>query len=457
MARDRGRWNLADLIDFEQALGSASSGPGEEEKSSLLMEGAERRVVWRRWLESWREAGSGGPGRKFLGALRGVTFCLAVVMALVGGSAVLGLWEPERGGINVGLFLALVLGTQWLVLLGALLAWLFHRRAGEAFSQIQGWVGVLARRFSGEKDPEWWHRLMEDAAARKAVLWRLARSVQTAGVAFNLGALAALAGLILFRNIGFFWETTTESTMRAVLWQVTHILSAPWQWVDPIAVPGSLTLDATRWEPGEVGKLAPGPPEWWRFLLWSLVVWGMGPRWILRAVCRWQEGRALKALSFQSKHHRAAWREWFAAEQREEIHNRPADGALVIDVGGAGFSPDKLRPILLQKLRVNPVAWERIGVLDAASEASAREALSRADAAIVLLAEGWALSPRQIEGLLARVGEVKENRRVILFVGNAEAGAIRPPSAEERRTWENFADGMRGSEIELIFVEGGAA
>ncbi|BCU75670.1 DUF2868 domain-containing protein [Luteolibacter sp. LG18] len=453
-----GRWNLVDLIDFEQAMGSSSAGPGEEEKRALLADGPDRRVVWRRWLESRREAGSRGPGRKFFGALRGVTFGLAVVMALVGGSTVLGLWERDRGGINVGLFLALVLGTQWLVLLGALLAWIFHRRAGEAFSQIQGWVGALARRFSGEREAEWWYRLMEEGAARKALLWRLARAVQTAGVAFNLGALAALAGLILFRNIGFFWETTTESTMRAVLWQVTHILSAPWQVLDPIAVPGSMTLDATRWEPGEVGKLAPGPPEWWRFLLWSLVVWGMGPRWILRAVCRWQEGRALKAVAFQSKHHRAAWREWFATDQREEIRNRPTDGALVIDVGGAGFSKERLRPLLLQKLRVNPVAWERTGVLDADSEAAAREALARAEAAIVLLVEGWALSPRQIEALLTRVGVVKEGRRVILFVGNAAPeGAIRAPEADERRTWEGFVDGLKGSEVELVFAEGGAA
>lgn len=457
MARDGGRWTLADLIDFEQAVATASLGPDETERRALVAAGPDKRAVWRLWLEKRQESGTLRTGRRFLGSLRGVTFGLAVIMALLGGSTVLGLWERERGGINVGLFLALVLGTQWLVLLAALLAWIFHRRAGEAFSQVQGWMGALARRFSGEKDPEWWHRLMEDAAARKAVLWRLARAVQTAGVAFNLGALAALAGLILFRNIGFFWETTTEFTMRAVLWQVTHILSAPWQWIDPLAVPDSMTLDATRWEPGEVGRLAPGPPEWWRFLLWSLVVWGMGPRWILRAVCRWQEGRALKALAFQSKHHRAAWREWFSAEQREEIHNRTADGALVIDVGGAGFSPDLLRPVLLQKLRVNPVAWERIGVLDAASETSAREALSRADAAIVLLAEGWALSPRQIEGVLARVGEVRGERRVILFVANAAAGAILPPSAEERRTWESFVDGLKGSELELIFAEGGAA
>ena len=95
---------------------------------------------------------------------------------------------------------------------------------------------------------------------------------------------------------------------------------------------------------------------------------------------------------------------------------------------------------------------------DTDSEAAAREALARAEAAIVLLVEGWALSPRQIEALLARVGAVKEGRRVILFVGNAAPeGAIRAPEADERRTWEGFVDGLKGSEVELVFAEGGAA
>lgn len=462
MARDRGRWTLQDLIDFEQVLSTAVP-PDAAERAKLLAatEGLtardEKRVGWRQWLEHRRETGGVRTGRKFLGALSGVSALLALLAALAGGSTVLGLWERPRGGINVSLFLALILGTQWLILIGALLAWIFRHRAGDAFSLVQGWVGALARKFAGEQDAAWWHNLMAEPAARQAMLWRLARAVQTVGVAFNLGALAALAGLILFRNVGFFWETTTEEAMRGGLEKVVKVLSYPWHAFDPASVPDSWVIEETRWMSGTTGMLPPGPREWWRFLLWSVVLWGMLPRQILRAVCRWQERRALAALDFQSRHHRAGWREWFAAG-REEIHGGPADGALVIDVGGAGFSRDRLRPFLLQKLRVNPVAWETTGVLDVEQESSAREALGRAPAAIVLLAEGWALSPRQIESLLARVREVKENRRVILVVGNAAFdGVMQAVTPEERRTWERFQDGLAGTEIELVFHEGGRA
>jgi len=459
MARTGWRWTLRDLIDFEQAL-AASPSPTEAEKRALAAAiagasgAAQKHSGWRIWLETRRQVAPLQTGRKFLNTLHAVTTGMAFLAITAGASTVLGLWDRARGGINVSLFLALILGIQWLVLLGALLAGILHRKTGEAFTVFQGWLAALARKFSGEKDAVWWRRLMEETQARKALLWLLARSVQTIGVSFNLGALGALAGLIMFHNVGFYWETTTEDTMRSGLERTVKILSTPWAAIDRASVPDAFTIGETRLTSTSPHHLPPGPREWWRFLLWSVVLWGMAPRWILRGACAWQERRALKAFEFESRHHRAAWRTWFGGDARSEILSGPADGALVIDVGGAGFSQDLLRPFLLRRLRVNPVAWERIGVLDASSEQSAREALSRAAAAIVLLAEGWALSPRQIEALLDRVAAVKENRRVILLIGNAlPDGTMRDPSPEERRTWQNFHDGLAGSEIELIFHE----
>jgi hypothetical protein len=96
-------------------------------------------------------------------------------------------------------------------------------------------------------------------------------------------------------------------------------------------------------------------------------------------------------------------------------------------------------------------------VLDPEREAAARSALTEAPAAIVLLVEGWALSPRQVESLLAKVSGLKEDRRVILLIGNAEpSGVMRPAEESERANWKLFVDGLSGSEVELVFYEGGA-
>jgi hypothetical protein len=452
MARSAERWNLEDLIDFEQALSEVQPGLVRQHIPSS----SDKRAAWKVWLAQQRSAGFSGVGRRFIGALRGVTVMLGLVAAIAGATAVLGQWGPSRSGINVSLFLALILGTQWLFLVGALLAWLFRHRTGGAFTYVQEWIGSLALRFSHQKGANWWQNLTAQGFARKALLWRLARSVQSIGVAFNLGALAGLAGLILFRNVGFFWETTTEDTMFGALEGLVRTLSWPWYRIDPASVPTSLTIANTQWTTGQVGNVAPGPAEWWRFLLWSLIVWGMVPRWILRTICHWQERRALGKVAFQDRHHRVAWREWFGGGTLEEIHEGPADGALVIDVGGAGFSQEQLRPLLLRELRVNPVAWERVGVLDADQNDTALAQLSRAKAAIVLLAEGWALSPRQILSLLSRIGELRDQRRLILLVGNIGLnGTMLEVTAKERQSWEHFVDGLEGMEPELVFAKGG--
>lgn len=457
MAREESPWTLEDLIEFEQAL-SLSAVPTSEEKLlvSTSIAGKSPDSARPIGLKTWLEGRRSGIGRKFALALDAVSLGLFLLALSAGITTVLGLYRWN--GINVTIFVAVVLGVQVAILAGASIAWLFRRKAGEAYSVVQSIIGVLARRLTGDRESVWWHSLItQGGAGRRALLWRLARVVQTAGIAFNLGAIAALVGLVLFRNVGFFWETTTEAAMRGWLEQAVNIIAAPWSWIDSASAPDARLIDATRWWPEKSASLSPGPAAWWRFLLWSLVVWGMLPRLILRFLCQWNEGRSLAALDFQSRHHRTLWRELTGGEVRGEIANRPTDGALVIDVGGAGFSREVLRPFLLQKLRVNPTAWETTGVLDPEREAAARNALTDAPAAIVLLVEGWALSPRQVESLLAKVSGMKEDQRVILLIGNAEPnGAMRPAEEDERANWKRFVDGLAGSEVELVFYEGGA-
>ena len=457
MANDSPRWTLENLVDFEQALATSTGTPPAVRTavaaSSRGLDGAAaRRAGLRTWLTEMKETAA---GRKFSSALSVVSGGLSLFTFLGGISAALGMLDRERGGINVTLFLAILIGGQWLVLILAAIAWLVRRRAAEGFSGVQAIAGRLARRLAGNRDDAWWNRLMDAGGApRAAVLWRLARLVQGAGIFFNIGILCGLAGLVLVKHVGFYWETTTELAMRSALESAVKFLSVPWAAWWPDAVPGSQVIDASRWLPGRATGLAPGPSAWWEFLLAATLMWGLLPRAILWTLA-WHAGhRALAQLDFQSRAHRALWRE-ITGTDRIETDELPLDGVLVLDVGGSGLTADALRPVLLRRLRVHPAAWLPVAVLDSGAEEQAARALAKAPAGIVLLAEGWSLSPARMCALHAKVRSSAGMETPVKFLVANVGGNLQPatPTADERREWTRFVDSLRDPAAEVFFYE----
>ena len=457
MANDSPRWTLENLVDFEQALATSTGTPHAVRiavaTSSRGLDGAAaRRAGLRTWLTEMKETAA---GRKFSSALSVVSGGLSLFTFLGGISAALGMLDRERGGINVSLFLAILIGGQWLVLILAAIAWLVRRRAAEGFSGVQAIAGRLARRLAGNRDDAWWNRLMDAGGApRAAVLWRLARLVQGAGIFLNIGILCGLAGLVLVKHVGFYWETTTELAMRSALESAVKFLSVPWAAWWPDAVPGSQVIDASRWLPGRATGLAPGPSAWWEFLLAATLMWGLLPRAILWTLA-WHAGhRALAQLDFQSRAHRALWRE-ITGTDRIETDELPLDGVLVLDVGGSGLTADALRPFLLRRLRVHPAAWLPVAVLDSGAEEQAARALAKAPAGIVLLAEGWSLSPARMTALHTKVRSSAGMETPVKFLVANVGGNLQPatPTADERREWTRFVDSLRDPAAEVFFYE----
>ncbi len=457
MSEEPPPWTLESLVDFEQEIATPSGTPSAARTAVIAatrgLEGAAaRRVGMRVWLA---EVGRIRAGRKFSGALSLVGAALALILFLAGISAVLGLLDGERGGVNVVLFLAILIGGQWLVLLLALAGWLLRGRASEGFSGVQALVGKLARKFSRNADETWWDNLMAGGGSpRAAVLWRIARLTQAVGVFFNIGILTGLAGLVLVKHVGFFWETTTDLAMRSALGTTVEILSAPWSGWWPSAVPDAAVIDASRWIPTRTEGLAPGPAAWWEFLLMATFVWGLIPRAILWLLA-WHAGRrALAKLDFQGRAHRALWRELTGAD-RIETDEKPLDGVLVLDVGGSGLTSDVLRPFLLRRLRVHPAAWHSVAVLDAGAEEEAAQALAKAPAGVVLLAEGWSLSPARMSVLHAKIRSSAGLQTPVKFLIANVDDRSRPasPTDDERREWERFVDSLRDPAAEVFFYQ----
>jgi len=455
MARQARRWTLEEVIDLEQAL-AVEAKPTSSLKASVMeaargLTGADARSAGlRAWLEESRKTPSAG--RRFATSLSMVAAGLGLLAWLAGISGVLGMLDRTRGGIDVLLFLMILLGVQWLILWMAVFAWIFRRQTARGFSGMQALVGKAVHRFSGDRD-DWWSRLMDGGGApRLAVLWRLARLAQGAGICFNLGIISGLIGLVMVKNVGFFWETTTESAMRDTLVHLVKTLSLPWSGVWPAAVPDSSVIAASRWLPDQTGALPPGPAAWWLFLLMATVVWGMLPRlvwWVLADVAF---KKTLGKLDFQARHHRALWRELTGVD-RVDTDEKPLDGVLVLDVGGSGLRQEDLRPFLLQRLRVHPAAWHSVAVLDAGAESEAQAALRLAPAGVVLLAEGWALSPPRMSALHSQIRSAADPETPVKFLVANVGRDGSPASAndDEKREWERFVDSLRDPFAEVFF------
>lgn len=434
-AEDGSRWTLAELIDFESALASWDGKAKPDRK------GGGRPAVMHRWLGS-RE--TEGPGVRWCGGIGAATLLVALAAALAGAGAVWGSLDRETSGVNVIWMLSATLVLPWVLLVFGAIAWLL-RGCVPGIGLIGGLVESLSLRFAGEELRSGLDRIRRSGELVKVLAWHLAARTQLVAAAFHAGAFAGLGAMVLFKKVGFFWETTTETAMQAFLEKAVAWLSAPWAGFIERAVPdvaGSQIGSEWMWK--GVG--------WWSFSLLALTVWGVLPRLLLAGWMFWRKRSLLGRLAFQAPQHRKLWRELNAVRRGEEPKG-PVDGALVITVGSAEADREALRPFLLRRLRMNPTGWESLGVLDEEREDAAREALARAPAGIVLFAEGWSLAPRQMERALTEVAARAGERRRVLLVGDPVEGGIDPVTDDERAQWERFADERGGEELELVFYE----
>ncbi len=430
------RWKLDELIDFEVALEAwdGVSQPAEPPGAGS------RSAVFKNW---WRESGMKNVGKTWLSSLNWAALLLGLIAFVAGFGAAWGCYDVRREGVNVVFFLAVTLLLPWLVFLAGVAAWLLNRRRA---GFLVGTLKRLASKFSGEKGREAMARIGGNPELAKAAGWRIAWQTQRIAGDFHFGAIGGLMVMLFFRKVGFFWESTTEKAMQLLLEGTVNILGMPVAWIAPDLLPDvAATRRGAAWDGGGV--------EWAMFLILSLSLWGFVLRNVLAAIAQLQEWRTLRAPAFESPRHRKLWRV-LTGVRRGEDPAGPADGALVIDLGGVKVDRDFLRPFFLRRLRLNPVAWETTGVLDAGREVSARKALAKAPAGIVLLVEGWSLAPRQVEDVLRRALDTAEERRIVLYVADFDGeGRPREAGAAEREAWAAFADGLAGVEVELVFYE----
>jgi len=460
------RWRLADLIDFETVLATTEADDLAADRLVFardirpqLSDGSElarRRQGLRLWLSTKTAQSDMAPGALWSQGMGLLRVALFAGMGIAGFALVVGLCVGPLQAVHVILFFALTLIVPWLVfvLWGAAALIAGPRRAG--IERGLTWVIRLAERAGGRARgasiEQWRDRLLDGRAPRRALGATLGGAFQAGGLGFNLGAVSALLGCLMVFDVRFYWEATPET--GNLMQTTTTVIAAPWQWAWPLAVPDAAAIEASRARYIDGIKQVPGASSaaaaWWRFLLMSLLVWGVLPRLLLIALFAWRTRAALAALDFQAPRHRALWRALTTIE-RGAVAAQASDGALVLDVGGIGVTGRDMRGFLLRTLRVNPQADHRVDVLDETAEQASDAALADSPDHVVLLVADWSLSPRQAGALQARVRQaVGRQTPMTWIVMGLDGGVPVAPAADHLTRWTTFIDGLRDPATEIV-------
>ena len=451
------KWTLPDLVDFEVLLrereDAEASGREREAVDRVLVGSPDRsrgeavRRGLRAWLEVRRVERGELSGERVALALRFTAFIAAVLGFLAGTSIMRGMLQLGVDGertYHLWVFLAVTIALQWLVLLFSVGTYLFMRGKGRRTTVAGEMLGGLARRLVRGKDPEVWAHLWSPLSGSSPVIaWRLTSLSQGMGVAFNAGLIMGFLGCLWFFDVRFDLESTFASLAYDQWFKVADFLSLPWSWSGIAAAPTKIQLEEYSIISGNFSFTDAGRTQCIGFLFMALAVWGLFPRVLLWFVARRGEARALASLNFQERRHRVLWRQ-LVRQEDEKGFSGPGDGVVVINVGGIDLDEEEFGSFLLRGLRLHADAVFNAEVLNGSREEDAFEAIRRAPLGVIILVEGWSLSPKQMGALYERIREIDSERGVrFLVLGEIEGGRPAVPSAEDLSQWQKFGDSLR--------------
>lgn len=300
-------------------------------------------AVLRSWLDARRPAESAPmPGSWLVHgwkALGGVALTLGLVLGFVVANGAL--FYAGKAPVNVLVFLAVTVGVQWLLLLWAAFVWIsrgFRQASGRALVVLAEhagrWLAAALEHLPGEQRM----RLRGEAAALRNLAgrngellrWPPLIALQSFGVAWNVGVLAALLLRVLATDVAFGWESTW-SRGPGGMHAVAQTLSTPWRWFAPAASPTLEEVERSqfRYQEGMAGLDRAATAAWWPWLAGVILVYGLAPRAVLLLWFTSCQRRALRRVSFDEPRHKAAWRRIVGPVVKTE-------GSAHDDLAGAG-------------------------------------------------------------------------------------------------------------------------
>lgn len=350
------RWTVPDLIDFEYYLErdeidlrerpAARVALADRDRAIYLDEVApalagldphsppHRRGSLRRWLTARRESEPADlrdllPGTAFDHAQRLGTLILAVAGFLIGvGAASTLLSYDGHQPVNIFWYVFLLVGVQFLLVGGAVLAWALRRSrpVGAAIQDVTV-LGRLIRPLFTRLGS--WVQQQRLAHARQEVRDRARAGTgilksqyqlygpvtylpvlvpaQVFGVAFNLGVILTTILLEWFTDLAFGWASALDVGPQ-VAYELARAVATPWSWLlgEGVGYPTLDQVDGSRIILYELARTVAAPDSldaghlrsWRWFLVLAVLTYGMLPRLVLLLASVLAQRHLLNRLPF---------------------------------------------------------------------------------------------------------------------------------------------------------------
>ncbi len=384
-------------------------------------------------------------------AFRLTDLAIALASLLVGWLATLAAFYFDGSGrVNAVAVLAVLVGAPGVFLLPFLIAALptpITRKLPGA-SAIAG----LARGLSPGRFGAWlWRTLAREAGESVAFVadraaahqqlysgvqkWALLRWSQWFALCFQLTVLAAALVLVVFTDLAFGWSTTLTTGDAALdaqrVHRVTSFLAIPWNWIAPDAQPSLALIEQSRYfrvasqplSPSQAAQLG----DWWPFIVLTIAVYGVLPRFLTLALAQSRLRTAIRATLMTSPGFSAVMRRLHSARiQTVAVEPESPDPA--------GRSPE------IPRTSVPPTTGNRVSaVINWSAVPIGEAAMSAAFPEAQRLAAGGASSMEQDAALIRQLGSTRnpasEHGDVLILVKGWE-----PPLLE----FIDFVKALRG-------------
>ena len=137
----------------------------------------------------------------------------------------------------------------------------------------------------------------------RVIFWTIFALVQSFGIAFNLGVIAATLIRVFTADLAFGWQSTIQLSSQAVH-TLVRVLAAPWAWIVPpgIAYPGLDQIEGSRMvlKDGIYHLVTADLVSWWPFLVCAVCVYGLLPRVILYATATLGQRSSISRLDYST-------------------------------------------------------------------------------------------------------------------------------------------------------------
>ena len=291
------------------------------------------------------------------------------------------------------------------------------------------------------------------ARARRWTLWCWS---QEFAVAFNLGVLLVFVALVVFTDLAFGWSTTLDLSPSTVK-RLTDGLSTPWRSLIPDAVPSLALIEASRFF--RAGAVASAEPEvlgqWWRFVLVSLLLYGLAPRLALLGFAKW---RRVRAIRFTVEHLPGApellYRlnnEWVASAAPSDeapseaghiagprLSVAPTSGSCTVVLWGLNdLDPDTVAKVVHAATGLDPIESHHAGGASSVEhDQSVVGHLAGSGTPLVLLVKSWEPPLAELTDFLSDIRNVSQEARSLIVVPISQSSNI-APVAEDVAIWRD--------------------